>query len=110
MSASGTMPVFLYNQDVRSINVREGHPWHGMDRSHSLMRCDHTIFCVQCGGTSSGNTVKWMSERCAPNVLDRRERMPHKFTVANRQLARGRCPYQGGWKSGLDRRIIWPPV
>ena len=36
--------------------------------------------------------------------------MPHKFTVINRQLARGRCSYQGGWKSGLDRRITWPPV
>ena len=36
--------------------------------------------------------------------------MPHKFTVINRQFARGRCPYQGGWKSGLDRRIIWPLV
>ena len=28
----------------------------------------------------------------------------------DRRLARGRCPYPDKWKSGLNRRIFWPPI
>lgn len=110
MSASGTMPVFMYNIDVRSVNVPVGHPWHGMDRSHSLLRCDNTIFGTQRGGASSGNAVRWMGKPCVPDCPNRKELMPSNFNIIDRRLTRGRCPYRGGWKSGLDHRIIWPPV
>lgn len=81
-----------------------------MHLSHSFLKCDNTIFCTQCGGTSSGNFVPWMDTPCVPNVGNRKELMPNTFHVINRRLARGRCPYLDKWKSGLHKGIIWPPI
>ena len=110
MPASGARPLFLYLNDGRCINVREGHPWHGIHRTRHLMRCDNTIFCIHCAGTSSGNTVQWMKDPCIPNTSIRRLEMPHKYNTVDRKLARGRCPYPGKWMSGLDRHVTWPPI
>ena len=92
------------------IHVPRGHPWHSIHRSHVLFRCDNTLFCTQCAGTSSGNSVPWMGAACVPNCRDRREQFPNRYWQVDRRLAKGRCPYSGDWKSGLHRSIVWPPV
>lgn len=112
MSASGSALKFLYKNDIRAINVAKGHPWHSIHRTHHFKRCDETLFCVVCGGTSSGNKVPWMRPPCVPNGLGTDNVRPaHKYSTIDRRLMRGRCPYPDGkWKSGHDKEIIWPPI
>ena len=38
------------------------------------------------------------------------ERPPHKYNTVDRKLMRGRCPYRDKWRSGLGRKIVWPPI
>ena len=35
--------------------------------------------------------------------------LPQAFSI-DRKLMRGRCPYRDKWRSGLGRKIIWPPI
>ena len=103
-------PKFSYKNDYRAIHVNEGDPWHNIHRSHRLKRCDQTLFCVRCGSTSSGNRTKWFQQACNPNGKGCEEKRPkHIKDMIDRALLKGRCPYRGNWKSGLNNRIVWPP-
>ena len=51
-----------------------------------------------------------MRPPCVPNEDDRKVSLPSKYNTVDRNLARGKCPYKGKWRSGLDSCIRWPPI
>ena len=109
MLASGPAPKFLYRNDYRAIHVKKGDPWHGINRPHRLEKCDQTIFCVSCRCTSSGNRTKWLHDACKPTDNEQEKRPKHVKDMVDRALLKGKCPYRGNWRFGLDRKILWPP-
>ena len=98
MLASGSAPKFLYRNGYRAIHVKEGDPWHGIHRCHRMKRCDHTIFCVSCGSTSSGNRTHWLREAFKPTDNDQEKRPKHVKVMVDRALLKGRRPYFGSWR------------
>ena len=51
--SSGAAPVYLYNNEVRAVQVGKDHIWVNIHTSHSMYRCDFTAFCRKCGSVSS---------------------------------------------------------
>ena len=45
LMGSGTKHKLAFGNDPRHINVPDAHPWLSIDVSHTLQRCDVTIFC-----------------------------------------------------------------
>ena len=85
---------FAFGNDPRYINLHDGHPWLDIHRVLELMRCDITIFCRQCGGSSSGNRTITMKGPCNPAIASPlgKSRTNKHHNMMTAKLMLGECP------------------
>lgn len=102
---SATVGRSLFGNDPQNVRVFAGEAWALFQRSHRMMRCGYRAFCTSCGSCTVGGHSTALQMQCVPKL----ERSTyHKYTL--RDLLRGKCPYKKGWHSGLDRKVVWPPL
>lgn len=94
----------MHKKDFRAVCVTKGDPWHGLQPSQAMKRCDLTAFCTQCGSCSRGYRTKVLRLPCEP----RKSETPYHADMLDK-LLRVECPYRKSWGSGLEKAVRWPP-